>query len=141
MTLELEIDVPESRTVTLTLPPDTPVGKAKVSVQAPLPVPEPVAAFDVTLDSPATEGDDGSEAYRRERAAFRAMLPELLKTHRGKYVAIHGGRVIAEGDNDAAVTTEAYAQVGYTDLYVDEVTETPRVYRILSPRVLRGRRA
>ena len=120
MGLELEIDVPESRQVTL--PASVPVGKVVVSVRA------------RADDAP----DGSSEAYRRERAAFLALLPQLLTTHRGRFVAVHGGRVVAEGTDDATVTAEAYARVGYTDLYVGEVTESPRVVRMPSFRVLRG---
>jgi hypothetical protein len=119
MLLELEIDVPESRQVTLTLPPDTPVGKVRVSVQ-------PVAT------SPL--GSDGK--FERERAAFYRLLPELMKTHRGKYVAVHNERVIAEGVEDAAVTADAYARAGYVELYVGEVTDRPRVERVITPRVV-----
>lgn len=30
-----------------------------------------------------------------EREAFQRLLPELLKTHYGQFVAIHGGQVVA----------------------------------------------
>lgn len=122
MTLELEIDVPESRQVTITLPPDTPVGKARVSVDV----------GHRTEAKPLAP----SGKFERERAAFHRLLPELLKTHHGKVVAIHDERVIAEGVDDAVVTAEAYARAGYTELYVGEVTATPQVVRINSPRVL-----
>jgi len=43
----------------------------------------------------------------REHDAFEAMLPELMATHPGKYVAVHDGRVIAVGDSSVSVLTAA----------------------------------
>ena len=134
MSLELEIDVPESRTVTL--PDSVPVGRVRVVVRDDTPEP-PVTTFEVNFPV-ARLPVVGNEAYQREYEAFQTMLPELLKTHRGQYVAVHGGRVVAEGADDATVTAEAYARVGYTELHVGEVTEAPRVLRMPSFRVLRG---
>lgn len=39
------------------------------------------------------------DKWRREQRAFRQLLPELLKTHRGKYVAVHEGQVVGSGDD------------------------------------------
>lgn len=109
MTLELEIDVPESRQVTLTLPPEVPVGRATVSVQT------------VANPSPSTDGK-----FEREKTAFHRLLPELLKTHRGKVVAIHNERVIAAGDDRSEVIQQAFRTAGDVDLFVERVqTEWP----------------
>ena len=93
MTLELEIDVPESRQVTLTLPPEVPVGKAKLTVQPQTGVPPPPPGL--------------SEKALRERVAFYRLLPQLLNTHRGQVVAIHNERVIAVGDDRRTVIDAA----------------------------------
>ena len=76
----------------------------------------------------------------RERAAFLGLLPELLKTHRGKYVAVHEGRVVAEGDTRLEAAVAAHKTVGYVELYVGLVAlppeeETIRIphYRIVPP--------
>ena len=78
MTFELEIDVPPNHQVTL--PPEVPTGRVKLHV------------------SWETESLPGG--YRRRKLhpslvadedAYIRMLPELLKTHYGKYVAIVGG--------------------------------------------------
>jgi hypothetical protein len=119
MPVELEIDVPESRQVTLTLPPEVPVGKAKLTVHP----------------TPTPPGADGK--FERERAAFYRLLPELLKTHRGKVVAIHDEQVLVVGDDNVQVGLEAYRRVGYVALYVERVEETRPIYRLRGPREIR----
>ena len=123
MKLELEIDVPESRTVTL--PPEVPVGKVKMSVEM--------------LFDPFSPLPQSSDKFERERAAFFRLLPELLKTHRGKVVAIHDEQVIAVGDERRAVTEEAFRLAGDVDLYVESVLTDWPVERIGTRRVV-GRR-
>lgn len=120
MPLELEIDVPESRQVTL--PDSVPVGKVKLTVQ---PAPNPASPTD--------------DKFERERGAFFRLLPELLKTHRGKVVAIHDEQVIAVGDDRRAVLDEATRIAGHVDLYVETVAEEWPVERFGSRRVV-GRR-
>lgn len=120
MTLELEIDVPESRTITLTLPPDTPVGKGTVSVHVPSPPVPPTA-----------------DKFVREKDAFHRLLPELLKTHRGQYVAIHDGQVIAVGDERRPVIDEARKIAGYVDLLVRQVLAVQPIERIPGFREIR----
>ncbi len=44
-----------------------------------------------------------NEKWDREYAAFLEMLPDLLQTHRDKYVAVHEGRVVESGDDKIAV--------------------------------------
>jgi hypothetical protein len=89
--IELEADIPESREIRLTLPPDTPTGRVRVTVSAVAP---PAA--------PPTH-----PKLAREHDAFRAMLPDLMRDHPGRHVAIHNGEVIAVGDSTVAVLTAA----------------------------------
>ncbi len=42
---------------------------------------------------------DADGKWRREQRAFRQLLSELLRTHRGQYVAIHDGQVVESGNN------------------------------------------
>lgn len=123
MSIELEIDVPENRQVTL--PDSVPVGKVKLTVQTP---------FDPLAPLPGT-----SEKFERERAAFFRLLPELLKTHRGKVVAIHDEKVIAVGDERRPVIDAARKIAGRVDLFVETVAEEWPVERIGTRRVV-GRR-
>ena len=39
------------------------------------------------------------QIIRREEIAFEHMKPELLKTHKGKFVAIHNGKLVDFDDN------------------------------------------
>jgi len=123
MTLELEIDVPESRTITL--PPEVPVGRVQVSVSVSSP-PEPPPL-------PPT-----ADKFEREKDAFRRLLPELLKTHLGKVVAIHDGQVVEAGTSRIEVAMATFRRVGAVPIFVELVTEDPpRVFRIPGLRLAR----
>jgi len=39
---------------------------------------------------------------------FVEMLPELMKTIPGKWIAMHGGEILAVGDSEVRVLTDAY---------------------------------
>lgn len=75
--------------------------------------------------------------WEREYRSFLQLLPELLKTHRGKYVAVHEERVVDSGDDELALASRVWAKIGYVPIHVDLVTEQPRAlariphYRIL----------
>jgi hypothetical protein len=78
-------------------------------------------------------------AWDEERRAFLRLLPTLLATHLGQYVAVHRGRVIAEGPDQVEVAKQAYGRAGYVPIYVGLVTdEPPRPVRLPSPRLLPG---
>jgi hypothetical protein len=78
------------------------------------------------------------DKWRREYRAFLRMIPELLKTHRGKYVAIHEEKVVESGDDLIPVALRAYERHGYVPIYVGLVTdEPPPVIRLPSPRLVR----
>jgi len=63
--------------------------------------------------------------WEREYAAFRRLLPQLLVSHRGKFVAIHGEEVVASGDNKLAIALDVLAKVGNVDIHVGLVTDGP----------------
>ncbi len=90
-----------------------------------------------TFPAPVVEWPPPETKWQRERRAFLKMLPQLLQTHRGKYVAVHEGKLVESGDDLIAVALQAYAHHGYVPIYVDLVTdEPPPVIRIPSPRIL-----
>jgi hypothetical protein len=122
VSIELEIDVPESRQVTL--PDSVPVGKVKLTVQT---------AFDPNVPIPRT-----SDKFQRERVAFYRLLPELLKTHRGKVVAIHNEQVIAVGDERRPVIDAAKRIAGRVDLFIASVLEEQPIERLVGLRELPG---
>ena len=76
--------------------------------------------------------------WQREYRAFLRLLPELLASeHRGKFVAIHDGRVVASGDDRVRVALDAYAGHGYVPVHVGLVsTEPPPLVRLPTPRVV-----
>jgi len=79
-------------------------------------------------------------AWENEQRAFLQLLPTLLATHHGQYVAVHHGCVVAEGPDQVEVAKQAYARAGYVSIYVGLVTnEPPRPVRIPSPRLFPGR--
>jgi hypothetical protein len=95
-----------------------------------------------TLPAPdLSPKDTAYDSWEEQRRAFFRLLPALPATHRGQYVAVHEGSVIAVGPDQVEVAKQAYAQVGYVPVfYVGLVTyEPPRPVRIPSPRLLAGR--
>jgi hypothetical protein len=76
------------------------------------------------------------DKWRQEQNAFRRLLPELLPTHRGQFVAIHEGQVVESGPDKLAVAGKAYARFGYIPIFVSLVTDQPQpLSRIPSPRL------
>jgi hypothetical protein len=76
-----------------------------------------------------------ADKWRAEQQAFRRLLPELLKTHRGQYVAVHEGQVVDSGPDKLALAGRAYARFGYVPIYVSLVSdELPPIVRVPSPR-------
>lgn len=72
-----------------------------------------------------------------EIAAFRRMKSELLKTHKGKQVAILNGQLVDFDEDKRVLAKRVYARYGYHPILMVEVRETPRVYTIDSPEVMR----
>ncbi len=62
--------------------------------------------------------------FECERAAFYRLLPALLKTHHGQYVAIHNEQMVDSGPDRAEVTFRTLDRV-QTDIYVGLVSEEP----------------
>jgi hypothetical protein len=71
-----------------------------------------------------------------EERAFARLLPELLTTHKGQYVAILGGKVVGCGADKIAVAKQAYADHGYRPILVRLITDEPQRVAIL-PSVFR----
>jgi hypothetical protein len=80
----------------------------------------------VTVALPAPELPKGEREYR----AFLRLLPELLASHRDKFVAIHNGEVVDSDLDDVALILRVQAKVGYVPLYVGRVTDSPLLVRI-----------
>jgi hypothetical protein len=117
------VEVPADRRITLTLPADVPVGPAEMQLSVEPPAPDANAVDGGPTDDPK---------FNREWAAFYEMLPELLKTYRGQYVAIHDGQVAASGPDKSAVWRQAHEQFGRVTILVRLVSEVPETCRITS---------
>jgi hypothetical protein len=63
--------------------------------------------------------------WEREYRAFQRLLPGLLKTHRGKYVAIHNEQVVDSGDDPIALIKQVHTRYGYVPIHVDRIVEEP----------------
>jgi hypothetical protein len=61
----------------------------------------------------------------RERRAFFRLLPQLLGTHRGQFVAIHDEQIVGTGADRMELAMEVWRRIGGVDLYVGLVSEEP----------------
>jgi hypothetical protein len=77
------------------------------------------------------------EAFERERQAFERLKPELLRTHRGQWVAIYQGEMVEAGHDRSLVMDRVFGRLGYVQLYVQKVEEQPQVYRLPHRAVVR----
>jgi Family of unknown function (DUF5678) len=78
-----------------------------------------VPNFEVVLPDPPRS------KFEQERAAFYRLLPNLLSTHRGQYVAIHDEQVVESGSDRTEVVSRTLDRVR-ADIYVGLVTEEPQ---------------
>ncbi len=63
--------------------------------------------------------------WEREYRAFHRLLPQLLLTERGKYVAIHEEQVVDRDGDEMALITRVLARIGNVDIHVGLVTSQP----------------
>jgi hypothetical protein len=78
--------------------------------------------------------------FEHEVETFERMWPELFAKYRGRTVAIYNGRIVEvgrPGEGVAEVAGRVYDRIGYVPVYVQQVEETPRVYKITGPRLVR----
>lgn len=80
-------------------------------------IPVPLAPLDVT-PPPLSKGE-------REYRAFQRLLPQLLPTHRGQYVAVHEEQVVDSDADDVALILRVHARYGYVPIHVGLVTDAP----------------
>jgi PHD/YefM family antitoxin component YafN of YafNO toxin-antitoxin module len=67
---------------------------------------------------------------KQDLEAFERLKPELLRTHRGQWVAVYRGEVIEIGPDRSQVLDRVYSQLGYVQVYVQKVEEKPKVYKV-----------
>jgi hypothetical protein len=135
--IRVKTHIPESRQITLKLPDDVPVGEAELEIV----VREPEVVFDVILPPDNRPKVFPSRPTNPQLAAeydaFERKLPELMKQYAGKYVALHGGEVVAVADSEVGALTAAYEQAPGRLVYARLVTDQPQpIPRITSRREL-----
>ena len=74
---------------------------------------------------------------RKERETFQRLLPELLKTHDGKFVAIQGDRMV-DSDVDESALVQRTRTHNFRPVYIERVTQTPVIIEFSSPEDIRG---
>jgi hypothetical protein len=80
--------------------------------------------------------------WQREHRAFLRLLPSLLPSYRGQYVAIHEGEVVENRPELVPVALRAHQRYGNVPIYVDLVSDEPaRIVRISGPRLAQDDRA
>jgi hypothetical protein len=68
--------------------------------------------------------------WEREHCAFQRLLPQLLLTRRGQFVAIHEEQVVDSDRDEIALIGRVLALVGNVDIHVGLVTDQPEpIYR------------
>ena len=76
-----------------------------------------------TLAPPELHRPPPRTKWDREYRAFLLLLPELLLTERGNFVAVHDERVIDRDRDEMALIVRVLARVGNVDIHVGLVTE------------------
>lgn len=66
-------------------------------------------------------------AWEAERRAFEAMLPRLERSHRGRYVAIRGGRVVAANADPEALYQQVWKKEPKRSFFIGRVGGPPPV--------------
>ncbi len=90
-----------------------------------------------TLPAPTLDvGVPKEDKWRREQRAFQRLLPNLLHTHAGKYVAIHDEQVVDTDPDLVALGRRVYRRHGYIPIYMDLVAEKPIIVRIPHYRII-----
>ena len=80
----------------------------------------------ITLPAPVIKMPVSTRTkWDREYQAFRRLLPKLLTTHRGVYVAIHEEQIVDSGTDKIALALRVLSKVGNTAIHVGLVTEEP----------------
>jgi hypothetical protein len=79
----------------------------------------------ITYPAPVLDLAPPPSKWEREYRAFLRLLPQLLQTHRGKYVALHEGQLVDSGEDEIALASRVWAKYGYVPIHVDLVTEQP----------------
>ena len=125
-------------------PEDEAIGRDTIIIRRngePVAVVVPYAEYTELLARPSPQSSEpvsDNPDFARERAAFRRLLPELLKAHRGEWVAIVDEQAVEFGPDFGSVILRVRERFGQRPVYVQEILEKPRVYKIGPPHIIRS---
>lgn len=72
-------------------------------------------------------------SFSKEEEAFIRMKKALLNTHKDKYVAIFGGKVVDYDVNETKLIKRFYNKHGHVPVYIARVTEEEELFSIPTP--------
>lgn len=81
--------------------------------------PQTLPAINIELSTPP------QTKWESEFRAFQRLLPQLLVTHYGRYIAIHEGKVVDCGDDKLDVALRVLGRVGNVAIHVGRVSNEP----------------
>jgi hypothetical protein len=68
---------------------------------------------------------DVQAGFEADKDFYWSVRPDLLQKFRGKWVAVHKGRVVAVGDDPVSIMDEALREDGYA--YTNKVGEEEKI--------------
>jgi hypothetical protein len=80
----------------------------------------------VEVPVPDVKMDKGEREYQ----AFLRLLPQLLVSHRGQFVAVHEGEAIDFDADDITLIQRVHARLGYVPICVGIVADRQPLLRI-----------
>jgi len=92
--------------------------------------------FDKISIPQKTKFEIKKEKFEQAKQKYYKLLPELLKTHKGKYVAIVNDNVEVGEDRETLLDI-VYEKYGSQTMYLGEVSEKKRTVRITRPKLIR----
>ncbi len=140
-TIRIRATVDDAHRVLLTLPPEVTPGEhlLEITVRDGTAIPSPIEVLLPTSNRPKQLPPRPSNPdLIPEYEAFERMLPDLMRQHPGKYVALRQGVIVAIGDTEIDVMTLAHQLSPGTQVYARLVSDQPQpIPRIGSPRTVR----
>ncbi|MBI2892751.1 MAG: hypothetical protein HYY06_04315 [Deltaproteobacteria bacterium] len=86
-------------------------------------------------DVPDDEAPDDLPLLEDDMTWYEAHKPELLKRHRGEYVAVRSRRVIDHDRDFSALARRMFSRFGRGPVYMPRCQAGERIVRLPSPRV------
>lgn len=71
--------------------------------------------------------------FLRQKAVFMALPDDVKKQYAGKFVAIHGGKIVDSDYEESKLIERFYKNLGKATVYIDKIEETKPVIHIPTP--------